>query len=161
MVKLATARLQGRAEVRKHDLSKPLPFADAEFDAAISALVIHYLEDRISFLRELGRVVRPGGRVVFSTQHPVDDWLRHGGSYFDVERVADTWRTVTGGEAVSMPFWRMPLTAVCDEVREAGLIIDSLLEPRPVAAVRDLDPEEYEKLNARPVFLALRLIRPA
>jgi SAM-dependent methyltransferase len=160
MVKQAKHRLGHRASVSRHDLRQPLPFPGGEFDVAISALVIHYLDDRVGFLRELHRVVKPGGVVVFSTQHPVDDWRRHGGSYFATERVADIWRTVTGGREVSMPFWRMPLTVIFDEVRAAGFEIDRLLEPRPVPEVRELEPETYEKLNTQPTFLALRLKRP-
>jgi hypothetical protein len=32
----------------------------------------------------LRRVLRPDGVLVLSRQHPTGDWLRHGGSYFDV-----------------------------------------------------------------------------
>jgi SAM-dependent methyltransferase len=160
MVKEAKRRLGDRATVARHDLRRPLPFPDSDFDAAISALVIHYLDDRVAFLRELKRVVKPGGIVVFSTQHPLDDWRRHGGSYFAIEKVADTWRTVTGGREVSMPFWRMPLTVIFDEVREAGFEIDRLLEPKPSLEVRELEPETYKKLSTQPTFIALRLKRP-
>ena len=38
-------------------------------------------------LRELRRVLRPGGALVFSRLHPTGDWLRHGGSYFDVRMI--------------------------------------------------------------------------
>jgi SAM-dependent methyltransferase len=158
MVRLAHRRLEERALVRQHHLTRPLPFVDGEFDAAISALVIHYLEDRISFLRELRRVVKPGGRVVISTQHPVDDWLRHGGNYFEVERVADIWRTASGGKEVRMPFWRTPLTVFLDEIRQAGFVLDRFLEPQASEEIRERAPASYQKLSSRPVFLAVRLI---
>jgi hypothetical protein len=74
--------------------------------------------------------------------------------------VADIWRTVTGGREVSMPFWRMPLTVIFDEVRESGFEIDRLLEPKPILEVRELEPETYEKLSTQPTFIALRLKRP-
>ncbi|MGN6149067.1 MAG: class I SAM-dependent methyltransferase, partial [Rhizomicrobium sp.] len=44
-----------------------LPFADASFDAIISMIVIHNIpsrEGRDQALRELARVLKPGGRMV-------------------------------------------------------------------------------------------------
>ena len=40
-----------------------LPFADAEFDALTFTYLLRYVDDREATLRELGRVVKPGGRI--------------------------------------------------------------------------------------------------
>lgn len=40
-----------------------LPFADADFDIVASALVINFIADRASAMREMRRVARPGGLV--------------------------------------------------------------------------------------------------
>jgi demethylmenaquinone methyltransferase / 2-methoxy-6-polyprenyl-1,4-benzoquinol methylase len=40
-----------------------LPFADAEFDALTFTYLLRYVDDPAATLRELARVVRPGGRV--------------------------------------------------------------------------------------------------
>ena len=47
--------LQGRAE--------DLPFADASFDALTFTYLLRYVDDPAAVLRELARVVRPGGTV--------------------------------------------------------------------------------------------------
>jgi SAM-dependent methyltransferase len=49
-----------------HDLnaSATLPFPDASFDAATICVSIQYLTDPIAVLRDLARVVRPGGVAV-------------------------------------------------------------------------------------------------
>ncbi len=44
--------------------AEALPFADATFDAAVATLVFCSVESPADGLRELRRVVRPGGRVV-------------------------------------------------------------------------------------------------
>ena len=57
--KQATA---GKADFRVAD-AMALPFGDNEFDVVVSALVLHFLPDRGKGLREMLRVVRPGGIV--------------------------------------------------------------------------------------------------
>jgi demethylmenaquinone methyltransferase/2-methoxy-6-polyprenyl-1,4-benzoquinol methylase len=48
-----------------------LPFADASFDAATISFGLRNIHDRLVGLRELARVVRPGGRlVVCEFSHP-------------------------------------------------------------------------------------------
>ena len=41
-----------------------LPFADGSFDQAYSVWVLHVVGDVAAVLREVGRVLRPGGRYV-------------------------------------------------------------------------------------------------
>jgi SAM-dependent methyltransferase len=43
--------------------AEKLPFADAEFDASLSQLVLHFVTDADATAREMRRVVRPGGTV--------------------------------------------------------------------------------------------------
>ena len=40
-----------------------LPFADGEFDALTFTYLLRYVDDREATMRELARVVRPGGRI--------------------------------------------------------------------------------------------------
>ena len=40
-----------------------LPFPDGAFDAAMAQLVVHFMADPVTGLREMGRVTRPGGVV--------------------------------------------------------------------------------------------------
>jgi SAM-dependent methyltransferase len=43
--------------------AEKLPFADAEFDAALAQLVVHFMSDPLAGLREMVRVTKPGGVV--------------------------------------------------------------------------------------------------
>lgn len=45
----------------------PLPFPDASFDCAVSFQVIEHIRDDAAFVREVRRVLRPGGRFIVST----------------------------------------------------------------------------------------------
>lgn len=61
-------RLPPAIEFRPCDLDRdPLPLADGEVDAAVAVETIEHLENPRAFVRELVRVVRPGGWIVLTT----------------------------------------------------------------------------------------------
>ena len=77
MVELARRRLGDGADLQVADLGSPLPFPDGEFDDVIASLVLHYLEDWGPALAELRRVLKPGGRLLVSVEHPFVITLMH------------------------------------------------------------------------------------
>ena len=77
--------------------------------------------------------LRPDGALVLSRQHPTGDWLRHGGDYFDVRVIAETW-----SKGWKVRYWLAPLEVTCAEIAAAGFLIERLEEPRPAPeACRD------------------------
>jgi SAM-dependent methyltransferase len=56
----------GRVTLHQGDLSATLPFADATFDAVMAIDSIIHVGDRESVLREVARVLAPGGRFLFT-----------------------------------------------------------------------------------------------
>jgi arsenite methyltransferase len=61
--RVAAAGLGDRVKILEADATA-LAFADAVFEAAVSTQVIEYLAEPDAALQQLGRVVRPGGRLV-------------------------------------------------------------------------------------------------
>ena len=60
------ARRRGRARDRielREGRAESLPFADAEFDALTFTYLLRYVDDPAATMRELARVVRPGGTI--------------------------------------------------------------------------------------------------
>jgi ubiquinone/menaquinone biosynthesis C-methylase UbiE len=153
MVEICRARV-GQGEFRVHDLGDPIGWLpDDSVDLALCALAIEYVDDRVAALSELRRVLRPDGALVLSRLHPTGDWLRHGGSYFDVRTIQETWST-----GWMVRYWLAPLERTCEEIFAAGFLIERLAEPRPVPGAAATNPAEYERLNREPRgFIAFRL----
>lgn len=130
--------------------------AGETFDLVVSALVLHYLADWGPTLAEFRRILKPGGRLVFSTGHPIDE-LRFSahGRYFEPELVRVPWRGF-GGEPVLMPWYRFPLTMITEWVYHAGFVIERLIEPQPTAEFQRADPDDYAHLLRQPGFLCIR-----
>jgi SAM-dependent methyltransferase len=63
---VAAARARGR-EVIQADVEQPLPFADASFDGAVLKDVLEHVLDPVAVVKEVRRVLVPGGRVLASS----------------------------------------------------------------------------------------------
>lgn len=66
-----------RASVLRADLERPLPIPDASVDAVVSASVLEHLSEhgRTLQMREIQRILRPGGRAVLTVSYlfPLDE----------------------------------------------------------------------------------------
>jgi arsenite methyltransferase len=67
-----------------------LPVEPEQFDAAVSAQVIEYLPDADAALREMFRVVRPGGRA-FIVDTDFDSWIWHAADAARMSQVMNGW----------------------------------------------------------------------
>lgn len=71
---LATAYRHDRVQYVQADLEAPLPLADGLFDAVLALDVIEHLHGRDAFLREVLRVLGPGGYVFLSAPNRATRW---------------------------------------------------------------------------------------
>jgi ubiquinone/menaquinone biosynthesis C-methylase UbiE len=150
MVELAKQRLGGTADLHVADLSQPLPFDDDTFDDAAASLVLHYLKDWTAPLAELRRVLKPGGRLIISVNHPTMYKLMYpNADYFATTQYSEEY--TFNGQSVELTFWHRPLHAMTDAFTAAGFRISVISEP-PVSP--DAPPELIPPhLSGRTAFL--------
>jgi SAM-dependent methyltransferase len=132
MLEIARRRLGDDADLQVAELGRPLPFADDTFDDVTGSLVLHYLEDWGPALAELRRVLKPGGRLMVSVNHPLPEnqWHRQAGlepDYFATYSYTVEW--TAGGQAAVLRFWTRPLHAMTDAFTAAGFRIAVISEP--------------------------------
>lgn len=159
MVRLARQRLGDKAQVLLANLESPLDFLnDASFDVIVAPLVMDYVKDWDPPFREFHRVLKAGGCLVFSMEHPYGKFYIHRetGNYFNVELVEYTWRGF--GKPVVVPSYRRPLNGVINPLLKAGFTLNQVLEPLPTQEFRLVDPDDYEELIRDPGFMCIRAI---
>ncbi|AZM48236.1 SAM-dependent methyltransferase [Streptomyces sp. WAC 06738] len=153
MLALAAGRLGDDADLHRADLRERLPFGDGTFDDVVASLVLHYLEDWGPTLAEMRRVLRPGGRLIASVDHPFVAYTHREPrpDYFATTSYTFDW--CFGGRTVPMKFWRKPLHAMTDAFPAAGFLPAVLSEPRPDPAGRALFPDDFDDLATKTCFL--------
>lgn len=112
-----------------------LPFADESFDLACSAFgAVPFVADSAGVMAEVARVLKPGGRWVFSVNHPMrwafpDDPGPNGLTvaipYFDRSPYVEA----DDDGAVTYVEHHRTMGDRVREIRAAGLIFDELVEP--------------------------------
>lgn len=82
MLEVARRKLSTAIDIRE-GWATQLPFPEEEFDVVVSCSVFHYITDPVAALKEIHRVLRPGGRLIitdwcndFVTTRIIDFFLR-------------------------------------------------------------------------------------
>ncbi len=156
MVEETRIRCGDRGEFLVADLAEPVPLPARSVDGVTCSLVLHYLEDWRVPLRSFSALLRPGGWVIISLDHPFGPPLSsQRGTYFDAELVSDTWDKA--GVVVTQHFWRRPLASVIDAFSDAGFVVDRIAEARPSQEALERFPEELLGVEGTPSFISYRL----
>jgi len=157
MLRIAKEKAGGKAKIVKANLNETLDFLNnEEFDIIVSSMVVHYIKDLLSLFSEFNRILKTGGVLVFSTGHPLTDYILHpDGNYFETELIVDRWR----GYSVDMPSYRRSLSELFNVLKQTDFRIDELLEPQPLEECKEKFPDAYEELTKKPWFIFFRVIK--
>nr|WP_275690789.1 class I SAM-dependent methyltransferase [Halorubellus sp. JP-L1] len=133
------------------DLGTGLPFDDGAFDVVLSNLVLSHLPDLDRALAAVERVLADDGAFVAGVIHPA-----YQRSHWDLEAYAEpTARVVDWGAATLRSHYR-PTSAIVQAFVDAGLKLERVAEPTPLASYADANPERYAAAMAEPQVLVVR-----
>ena len=153
MVSAAKRRVDNRAQMLCLDLGEQLPFKDESFDFILSSLTLHYLKDWEGTFTEFRRVLKPGGRFLFSIHHPLTDIrLLDQPDYFSTELIVDEWKK--DGNTFKVPFYRRPLHEILNRTL-AHFELLQVVEPLPTETFEERDPDRFQRLMKEPNFLII------
>lgn len=131
------ARALPKARVLKAELPG-LPFAADEFDQAVGAFVINHVPDPPGAVRDLARVVVPGGRVVLSCWDTLEA-NRAQGVFFDAVAEAGASRPAGLPEATPFEAYAGP-DRFAALLRTGGL---TAVEVHRVGWLHRVDPDQW------------------
>jgi SAM-dependent methyltransferase len=144
---LAVARrLRPDLEWREGDVAR-LPFPDGRFDAALCQMALMFFAERAAALREMGRVVRPGGAVAIAVPARLESQPAYAGFVEMAARHA-------GPEALSLLgayFSCGDVGQLCAWIDEAGLRVREVRSRTGTARFESVDDFVATEVRGTPL----------
>ncbi len=158
MANSAEERLAGLEARVVRSTIESYDFAPTSYDLVISQLVLHYVEDLLEAFGRVYQTLRPGGRFIFSVEHPVitsssqslkiserrTAWLVD--NYFKTGERVYPWM---GGEVTK---YHRTVEDHFSALQEVGFTVERLRESRPLRE-NSVDAEEYDRRLRIPLFI--------
>lgn len=160
MVALATQTLAGSVGRVIQQPIEDWHYPPATFDRVLARLVLHYVADFPTLCAKVWQTLRPGGKFVFSVEHPVitstdRGWVK-GGARQDwlVDHYFDTGLRVTDWMGGRVEKYHRTVEDYFTSLQRAGFIIEHLREASPQ---RQYFQEEQTYLRRKriPLFLLM------
>jgi SAM-dependent methyltransferase len=155
-------------------------FKAGSFDAAISTMALMDGPDFPSAMREIARVLRPGGTLEFSILHPCFatkgmGWISDASGralkftvadYFDDEEWIEHWKfayapNASQVEEFGVPRFDRTLADYINPIMAAGLRLEEIREPRAPESACAVNPRAFRKYRDHvPLFFYVRASKP-
>lgn len=154
-----------------------LNFNDQSFDLVFSSLALHYLPEWDQVMKEVYRVLKPGGRFLFSSSHPTADALEwstkdekrtltlsveadeNGGGLVRRGRYLSP-KEIVIKEGFAVTFYHQPLESIMTSIIDAGFVIKGFWEPRPSLELKKHKPRAYALWSELPWLMIMMLQKP-
>jgi SAM-dependent methyltransferase len=178
MIQIAT-QSYSECEFRIMNMEK-LDFPDQSIDFAYSSLAIHYLREWTSVFTEVFRILKPGGRFLFSCGHPMKSAMAMIEDSEDrkaqqlsivIDKKRENGCEIMGnylkrreidpgfGKSGEVVTWHKSLGEIIGEATGVGFLIERFVEPQPLEKMRELASKDYAVLCKIPEFMIFRLIK--
>jgi SAM-dependent methyltransferase len=136
-------------------------------DLVVSSLALHYVRDYARLIRRIAGWLRPGGRLVFSVEHPVctaaspmTGWLAVDGAWvWPVDQYGEESPRTQDWLGRTVVKYHRRVATLAGEILAAGLVLTGLDEPCPDAAAVARKPALAQH-RRRPPLLILAARKP-
>jgi len=164
---LRTARERAGGPAYAHAIAESLPCRSASFDGVVMCLVIEHIEAYDQAIREVARVLEPGGRFLLLLNHPllqapgsgwIDDHILEEQYWRVGQYLNDDAGIEEVAPGVNLPFMHRPLSRYIHVMGEVGLLIDDMDEPAPPPGFL-AEAWEYSEAASIPRLMLLRARR--
>lgn len=137
-----------------------IPFNE-KFDMVLASLVVHYLEDWNTMLKEVARVLNKNGIFIFSTGNPVSEFpdrikfgkkkIKTFGNYFKEGRKYGVWKNIRGKDLKVFSYHKTYETII-NCLLNNGFEIIGYKDTFPLKKAKKLFPDDYETYSKIPYF---------
>jgi SAM-dependent methyltransferase len=144
-----------------------LPFPDASFDLVVSYLSLIDIPDAPAAIREMVRVLRPGGTVLianltsFNTAGADGGWIKDGDGrrlHYPIDNYMDERAMWIEYRGIRVRNHHRPLSTYLRVLLDAGLVLTHFDEPRPTD---EAPPARAARYVRAPWFLVMEWLKPA
>lgn len=142
-----------------------LDFPDASVDLALGYLTLIDIDDHEAAIREMARVVRPGGGVLianltgFTSSQADQGWVRDADNrpiHYPVDRYLETRPIRSAWRGIDVINWHRPLGAYMRAFIDAGLRLTHFDEPAPHGGP-DAKADRYRRV---PLYVIMEWEKP-
>src|SRR5919112_2099365 len=166
-----TERAHERVEYRLCAM-EDLAFPPGSFDLVASSLALHYVSEHAALVREVARWLRPGGRFVYSVEHPTKtapkdpgkDWTRdeEGNElYWPLSDYCEEGPREEEWFAGRVVKHHRKLSSMLNDLVGAGMVIERVEEPEEVLATGRHAEPVFPQNRHRPSVLVVRSAKGA
>lgn len=154
------------------DMNK-LAYESATFDVVYSSLTLHYSEKLDNTLKEIYRVLKPGGLLLFSVLHPIkwsaeikrdinderrkafilgyDSFTHPSSVYGDYLHVRSIVQKPEGYPVIK--YWNRPISNYFEVIKDTGFNLVRFIEPSPVEELKKVDMDYWNTQSKIPQFM--------
>jgi ubiquinone/menaquinone biosynthesis C-methylase UbiE len=137
----------------------------ASIDIVVSSLAFHYMTDFHAAMEKVSTVLRDGGVLVFSCEHPIvtankggEDWVLDEASairHFAVDRYQDEGQRTQTWIVEGVVTYHRTTATIVNTIVDCGLMVEQLVEPTPTEEAVALLPSLAKEFR-RPSFLIVK-----
>lgn len=145
-----------------------IPFKE-QFDVIVASLVVHYMNDWDKMFKEMARVLKKRGIVVFSTGNPVYEVSKNMmikgkkykvlgiKDYFKEEVFYNSWTNPYNQKEICVPVYHKTYETIIKTILRNGFDIVDYKDCFPTLVSKKLFPKDYAKYSKMPMFMVFKV----